>query len=273
MIRLFLIEWIKLRNYRAFQILTGLYFLVVALVCSGGTLLLEFVKRTTRDYNIDPTLLPVYDFPDVWQNVVFVAARLKILLAFIVIISITNEISYKTLRQNIIDGLSRTEFLLSKLLMILAFAVVNTVWVFLCGLINGLIYSHDLSLTAIFGNMQFLGGFFLNVFAFLLLAFFVGLLIKRTGIVIVFLGIYAVFLEPFTTLILTQVPKIPEYLKTAADFFPVKAIRDVLPNPFPKYIFHEVQDYISFADISIVSIWMLMYVGFIYLLLKWRNNN
>ena len=37
-----------------------------------------------------------------------------IVLAIMVVISITNEYTYRTLRQNIIDGLSRWEFLLIK---------------------------------------------------------------------------------------------------------------------------------------------------------------
>lgn len=273
MIRLLNIEWIKLRNFRAFQILTGLYFIVVTVVCSSGGLLLQYIKNTSRGLNIDPTLLPIYDFPDVWHNMVFVAAKLKIFLAFIVIISLTNEITYKTLRQNIIDGLNRKEFILSKLLMILVLSVANTLLVFLCGLVNGLIYSHDLSITAIFGNMQFIGAFFLNVFVFLVFSFLIGLLIKRTGIAIVFLGIYAVFLEPIITLILTEVHKLPEIYRTIATFFPVKAVRDLISNPFPKYIFQEIQDYVAFTNILMVSFQTLFYISIIYLLLKWRNNN
>jgi hypothetical protein len=277
MIRLFLIEWIKLRNYRAFHILTGLYFIVVGFVCSGGTIVLNYLSylksKGANVNNIDPKILPIYEFPDVWQNVTFIAARLKIFLAFIVIISLTNEITYKTFRQNIIDGLNRVEFMFSKISMIFVLALANTLLVFFAGLVNGLIYSHDTSLAAIFGNMQFLAVHFLNVFVFLIFAFFVGLLIKRTGIAIVFLGIYVTFLEPVITLILTQVKSLPAFFAKIAAYFPTQSLRDLLPNPFPKYIFQEIQDYIAFSNVAIVSCQLIIYLGLIYLLLKWRNNN
>lgn len=273
MIRLFLIEWIKLRKYRAFQILTGLYFLVVAVVCSSGMIFLEFLKSKGADFKgISPTILPIYEFPDVWANLTFIAAWMKIFLAFIVIISITNEVSYKTLRQNVIDGLSRIEFMLSKLIMIFFFSLMNTLLIFILGLITGLIYSQDKSLGAIFGNMQYLGAFMYNVFIFLVLAFFLGILIKRTGIVIIFLGIYSVFIEPITMLIFSNAPFIPHFLKVAVPYFPIKGINNLLPSPFSQYIFREYQDYVSFASISIVSVHLILYLSIIYLLLKLKNN-
>ena len=276
MIRLFLIEWIKLRKYKAFYILTGLYFAVVAFVCSSGTLFLNYLNaqknKGARIMDIDPRVLPIYEFPDVWQNVTFIAARLKIILAFIVIISLTNEITYKTFRQNIIDGLNRMEFMISKISMIFVLALVNTLLVFVTGLANGLAHSHIISASAIFTNMQFLGAFFLNVFVFLILAFLIGLVIKRTGIAIVFLGIYATFVEPIGTLIFTEAKELPSIFSKIAPYFPVKAVRDLLPNPFPKYIFQEAQDFVAFSNIAIVSCQLLLYSLFIFLLLKWRNN-
>ena len=116
MIRLFEIEWLKLKNYKVFWILIGMYFLGLILILSSGMLLMEFMKNHGAEFEgIDPTIIPLYDFPDVWQNMTYIATFFKIILAFIVIISVTNEIGYRTLRQNIIEGLSKWEFLKSKL--------------------------------------------------------------------------------------------------------------------------------------------------------------
>ena len=272
MIRLFLIEWIKLRNYRAFQILVGMYFLVVAAICSSGGLFLEFLKNKGAKFkNIDPTMLPVYEFPDVWPNIFFVASFFKIFLALIVIISVTNEITYKTFRQNIIDGLSRVEFMISKISVIFFLSLLNTLVVFLVGLICGFIYSKDKSLGAILGNMSFAGAFLLNVFSFLMFAFFVGLLIKRTGIAIVFVGIYAIMLEPIVTAIFIHAP-LPAIFPKIAIWFPVKAIENVQPSPFPKYLLMEIVDYIPFKALMIVGMYLIFFTGMIYLLLKRRNN-
>ncbi len=272
MIRLFLIEWTKLRKYRAFQVLTVLYFLIVVVVCSSGMLFLEYLKHKGVDFKgLDPTMLPIYHFPYVWQHLAYVAARLKIILAFLIIISVTNEVTYKTLRQNIIDGMTRVEFILSKLSMIFVLSLVNTLLIFVIGLVTGLIYSSDISMVVIFSNMQYLVVFFLNVFSFLVFTFLIALLIKRTGIVIIFLAMYTVIIEPIITAIFANAPLPPIFAKLVP-FFPRQAITNLIPNPFPQYILREMQDYISFSNVAIAGGELLLFLGLIYLLLRWKST-
>ena len=272
MIRLFLIEWIKLRNYRAFKVLVILYFLVLGVVCSSGMFILQYLKSKGAEWNnIDPTILPIYHFPDIWQNVTQIASWLKIILGFIVIISITNEITYKTLRQNVIDGVNRMEFISSKLLMILGFSLANALFVFLTCLILGFIYSPQVNLSLIVSGSQFIGGFFLTTFAYLVFAFLIGILIKRTGIAIVFLGIYAPFIDPITSLIFANAPGIPLFLKHMVPFFPMEAISNIIRDPFARYAFRDIQDYVSLTDVSIVLAQVLVYFGIIFLLLRKKD--
>lgn len=273
MIRLFQIEWLKLRSYRSFKLITALYFLVVVLICGSGMFVLEYIKNhamTGEFKGIDPTMLPIYDFRDIWQNLTQTASWLKIILAFIVIISITNEITFKTMRQNIIDGLNRKEFVLSKVIMILGFSFANTLLVFILGLILGFIYSPVAGMADIFSGIEFIGGFFITTFTYLLFAFFIALLIKRTGIAIVFFGIYAAFIDPITSLIFANAP-LPTAFKTIAPYFPVDAINSIIPNPFPKYIFQEFQGHISLGATGIVLIEVTIFVSFIFLLLKRKD--
>ena len=97
-IRLLEIEWLKLKNYKVFWILIIMYFLGLILILSSGMFLMQFLKSKGAEFQgIDPTILPLYDFPDVWQNMTYIATFFKIILAFIVIISVTNEISYRTI--------------------------------------------------------------------------------------------------------------------------------------------------------------------------------
>ena len=111
MIRALKLEWLKIRNYRTFWVLVGMYSVALIIICFGGTFFLEYLKNQGADFDgIDPTILPIYDFPDIWQNITYLATFLKILLAFIVIISVNNDQSYNTLRQNIIDGISKREY-------------------------------------------------------------------------------------------------------------------------------------------------------------------
>ena len=142
MSRLLTIEWLKLKHYKAFWILILMYAIGVSIICSSGMFLLEFLKSKGADFDgIDPTIIPLYDFPDVWQNITYIASFLKVILAFLIVISISNEITYRTLRQNVIDGLSKKEFLGSKLLLILAISIMSILLLFIIGISTGLALS------------------------------------------------------------------------------------------------------------------------------------
>ncbi|HDO27491.1 MAG TPA: hypothetical protein ENH02_05180, partial [Bacteroidetes bacterium] len=68
MIRALKLEWLKVRNYRVFWILTGMYLLALLVITSGGVFFLEWLKSEGADFRgIDPTIVPIYDFPDIWQ--------------------------------------------------------------------------------------------------------------------------------------------------------------------------------------------------------------
>ncbi|MEJ2594307.1 MAG: hypothetical protein P8100_04105 [bacterium] len=96
MIRALKLEWLKVRNYRVFWILTAMYTFAVVIIASIGVFFLEWLKNLGAEFDgIDPTIIPIYDFPDIWQNTTYLASFAKVLLAFIVIISINNDITYR----------------------------------------------------------------------------------------------------------------------------------------------------------------------------------
>ncbi|NJN25408.1 MAG: ABC transporter permease subunit [Cyclobacteriaceae bacterium] len=272
MVRLLEIEWLKLKNYKIFWILTGMYLLGLALVLSSGMFLMQFLKYKGADFDgIDPTILPLYDFPDVWQNVTYVATFFKVLLAFIVIISVTNEISYRTMRQNVIDGLSKWEFLQSKLYLILALSACSTLFLFLEGLLTGLVYSHVIGLQFIFAELEFLAAYFLEVFTFLSFAMLLGLLIKKSGFVIVLVFMYTLIFEPFLAVNMMHNPWIKEYSAWLAPYLPIRALNNLIQVPFQRYIFMEIQDYVAWKDVLIVLGWLIVFQLSIYKLLDKRD--
>ena len=270
--RLVKLEWLKLRHYRIFWILLTLYLLGTGIVCSSGMFLMEYLKNQGAEFQgIDPTIIPLYDFPDIWQNVAYIATFFKVFLAFIVVISVTNEISYRTLRQNVIDGLSKWEFLLSKVSLIVLLAAVATFFLFLQGLASGLGYSHVVQPRFIFSKMEFLPAYFLEVVTYLSFAFLLALLLRRAGFVIVLLFMYTFIFEPFITLNLEHNKVLPEYLRPVAQFFPVKSLNNLIKVPFQRYVFMEVQDYIAPAAVAVVAIWLLIYNLLIIALLRLRD--
>ncbi|MCB0685388.1 MAG: ABC transporter permease [Saprospiraceae bacterium] len=255
--RLWQIEWWKLKNYRPFWILVIMYIVVVILITCGGGLFLQFLKKQGADFNgIDPTLIPLYDFPDIWQNMTYLGSFCKVILGFIVVISVANEESFRTLRQNIIDGLSKQEFLWSKLLLILGLSVGATILMFLCALLMGSLYSSSGGMQQVFQSMDFIWAYFLILLTYLCFCFWVTLLLPRTGLVIVGLFLYTIIFEPFFALFLENFPYISDFIRPSTAFFPVRSLYNLIPVPFSKFLLREFQEFVSLKETMIVIGWL-----------------
>lgn len=273
MIRAFQLEWLKLRHYKVFWILLSMYLLALLVIVSLGVFFLEYLKTLGADFNgIDPTILPIYDFPDIWQNTTYLGSFLKLFLAFIVIISVNNDVTYNTMRQNIIDGISKWEFLLSKMLLILFLALLSTLFLFLGGLVNGSIYSHVMGIGYIFDELEFLAAYFFDIVVYCSLAFLLVLIVRKSGFVIIALALYTLMFEPIATTILTYSDWTrdtvwPEIVK----YFPIKSLNDMIPVPFPKYIFREIDDNVPVQAVLVSVGWFALYLSAIFFILKRRD--
>lgn len=104
--RLLRIELYKLWHHRISKILIFGYFILIFSIAILSTLKVEWgpIKFHLADQGI-------FNFPYIWHFNTFMIALLKIFFAIIIVAMIGNEYSYKTLKQNLIDGLSKAEFL------------------------------------------------------------------------------------------------------------------------------------------------------------------
>lgn len=257
MIRLLKIEWQKVRPSRSFKVLASMYFIALALICVGVMPFFQYLKGRLSDFDIDgidPTIIPFYEFPDIWQNITSVAIWFKLLLGFSLIYSITNEFSYRTIRQNVIDGLSKKEFIMSKIIMAGFLSAASTLFLFILGLVTGLIYSTEVSFVLIFEDVYFLLAFALQLFTFLIFTLFVGTLIKKS---IISMGILI-----FWTLVIENVIwGRMRYLNQdwIEYILPVKAINQLIHIPFPKYALQEIQDFITLPELGAVLFYMALF--------------
>ncbi len=264
MYRLLQIELNKIRTYKTFWILTGLYLIILLGIFLSGKLFIDFLaSKGEQISNVDLTRIPVYAFPDVWQNMTYVAGYLKFIIAIYVIISITNEISFNTLRQNIIDGMSRGDFLVSKLMLILILSFISTIFLAICGFAFGFLNTPKSQLHYIFKYTEFLPGHFLQLSTYLMFALLIGLLIKRSGLAMGLLFLYTLIIEPLITFRIKA-----EWFK---GLFPLKAISNLIRFPFQKYALREIQDYISWHDLLVVLLYAALFIWLIYLLLRKRD--
>lgn len=263
MLHLLKIDLKKLVDYRTFWIICGLYFFTLVTGAASGMEFLKWLARTIEGFgqSININRIPLYHFPDVWQNLAWASGLLKIGIAIMVVISITNEFTYRTIRQNIIDGLSREQFLISKMLTNLVLAGLSMVLVFVIASITGMIYSPQFDYPYGFTGIGFYPAYFLEVFAFLSFALMLGILIQRSGLTIILL-LNSYLIE----LIIKE--NIDNYLPGIIPYFPLESIMNLVPMPFARYAFQEIRDYVTFGSIAIAAVWTFLFNYFSYLKLK-----
>jgi len=183
---LLLIEWMKIRKYRTFWIISGLFFVLMPFF-------FYLFKAGTVSVTMGSIILnKSYSFPGLWTVLCYTASWFVYLLGCIVIILVTNEYVFKTNRQNVIDGWSKLDFLHAKILMVLVLSLVATLWLWLYGLIFGSIQGGG---TSPFDSNEKLLYFFIYTFNHLFLALLLGFLLKRSGLAIGLYFFYITILE------------------------------------------------------------------------------
>jgi hypothetical protein len=264
MIQLLKIDLKKLTSYRTFWVVCGLYFFLLATVLSSGN---EFVKwlvskgASVFNSSFSVNRIPLYYFPDVWQNIIFVSGLFKIILGIMVVISITNEFAYRTIRQNIIDGLSRWEFLQSKILTNILLSAMSVAMVFCIGLVTGLIYSPAIELNDVINGMEFFLAYFIEVFAYLSFALLIGILVNRAGLAIILL----LFSRTIEFIFKVNIPQSGDWF---TNLLPLESMTNLVPFPFLRYALQEIQDYVSISAVFIAVSWTFLFNYFAYLRLK-----
>lgn len=122
MLHLLRLEWKKLATHRLFLITAGLFLVLLPL------LYMTVKSGTNLDSDSNNPMLAIYQsfykFPGIWDTMTYLSSWLTyFLLTYLVMSSVTSEANNKTLRQNLITGMSRNEWLSAKVLMLLVMVV------------------------------------------------------------------------------------------------------------------------------------------------------
>ena len=227
MIRLLQIEWFKLFHHRISRILIISYFLLIS-----GVSLLATVKVKFGPIDFHLAEQGIFNFPYIWHFNAYMIATLKIFFAIIIVAMIANEFSYKTLKQNLIDGLSKKEFLLTKVYTILSFVIVSTFVVFLVSLILGLLYSDFNEWGIIFSDLEYLLAYAVKLFGFFSLCLFFGVWIKRSAFALGMLILWQVAEGILYGLIRWNVSE--AFADKANALFPLNAMGNILKEPISR---------------------------------------
>jgi ABC-2 type transport system permease protein len=263
MLHLLKIDLKKLTSYRTFWIVCGLYFITIGFSTASGMEFLKWLASTFDKFgsSLNINRIPLYHFPDVWLNLVWWSGFFKILLGIMVVISVTNEYTYRTVRQNIIDGLSRWEFLLSKILTNVLLSMLSVMLIFFIALVTGFIYTPEINWRYVFTDIEFYPAYFLEILSFLSFALLLGVLVQRSGLTIILL-LLSFMLEAIIK------ANIDNYVPWLIPYFPMESISNLVPIPFYRYAFQKIQDYVDPLSVAIATVWMVVFNYFSYLKLK-----
>jgi ABC-2 type transport system permease protein len=227
MLSLIKIEWLKIKKYPAFWWMLG----IVTLTYPGvnGMFYYGYVEATTgKDMarNMAKMILGnPFAFPETWHSVAFFSSIFVLLPAILVIMMVTNEYTFKTHRQNIIDGWSRQQYISSKLCDVLIISLVVTLVYSLVALFFGL-YSNSVSAYAWSQQLHYVPLFFLQTFAQLSIAFLLGYLVKKAFIALGIFLFYYLIIENIAVAWLTFKVK-----TDAARFLPFEISDRLIPRP------------------------------------------
>ncbi|HAX14529.1 MAG TPA: ABC transporter permease, partial [Leeuwenhoekiella sp.] len=188
MLRLLTIEFYKLKHSRSSKVLSIAYFVILSFIA-----LIASIEFNLGDFQIRIADQGIFNFPFIWHFNTWVAATLKFFLAIVIVSMISNEYSNRTLKQNLIDGLSKKEFMLSKFYTVIAFAALSTLFIFVMTLILGYSFSDYTEFSIVTREMEFLLAYFFKLVGFFSFCLFLGVLVKRSAFALGFLFVWWIF--------------------------------------------------------------------------------
>ena len=281
MLRLLYIEFHKLKYSRASKVLSIIYFALLTSVA-----LIAAIKFDIGPIKFHLADQGIFNFPYIWHFNTYMAASFKFFLLLVIVSMMANEYSYKTLKQNLIDGLSKKEFILSKFYTVVAFALISTIFVFITSLILGAIYSDFNELSIIFSDLNYLIAFFIKLVGFFSFGLFLGILIKRSAFAVAAMVVWLIIESIFKGYLYWTFKDLKtsteEAVNSIMQFFPLEAMSNLIKEPFTrlgavKSVANQIgenftKDYsVNYITISIVLIWTLIFVYASFLLLKKRD--
>ncbi|MDQ6609317.1 MAG: ABC transporter permease [Bacteroidota bacterium] len=244
MLHLLKIEWLKVKNYRTFWILSALFIISIF----GINYIVLQVQQEVKKTEFGQLLGGPFDFPQVWHSVAYVSSFLLFIPGLLMIISITNEFSYKTHRQNIIDGLSRQQFISVKMMLAVIIAFVSTTVVFIMAFLFGKLSGG----TAInFDRISYIGMFFIQTLSYSMLALLFGLLFRRSGIAIGVFFLYMLIIDELIAGVLKR------YIGQIGYYMPLESNDVLIPLPFGKQI---ISRYFTRPDTMYLLIAVALYL-------------
>lgn len=273
MIRLLNLELQKLLLNRTSKILIFISFILPFTVLILSSIKINFFGFFTLELGE----LGIFNFPIIWHITTFFASYFKFFFAIVVVSMIGNEYSNKTIKQNLIDGLSKKEFILSKFYTIVFFSLLATILIAVASFFIGLYYSSYTEVNIIFREVDFLLAYFVKLVGFFSLCLFFGMLMRRSAFALAFL--FVLYILEWITFGLIAWKADVDIAEKIQNFFPLKSMYKLIDQPFQRIMMTKFPDKSDLAydyavhwhEIMIVLCWTAICIFLSYRLLKKRD--
>ena len=277
MLRLLSIELHKLKYNKSAKVISIVYFILITFIA-----LIASIEFKFGDFNFRIADQGIFNFPFIWHFNTWIASILKLFLAIVIVAMMANEYSNRTLKQNLIDGLSKKEFVISKFLTVVLFSVVSTLFVFIVSIMLGLVFSDYNEFGIIFSDTEYLLAYFINLIGFFSFCLFIGILVKRSAFALGFLLIWSIIEGIIYGFLKWEMFRNTDSVDSIMQLFPLTSMSNLIKEPFSRL--GAVQsaasqlgealdkDYsVQFITVLIVLIWTCLFVYGSYAILKKRD--
>lgn len=221
---LLILEWYKFKNNAVFRALALIYVVITPFIIIAG-------KDMFKDL---PPPLPsaqvFYEFPTVWDYQGYIGNwMVAFCLGFLAIHLVTSEASQKTMRQNIITGITRSAFFYSKLASLVCMAIIASIIYFASCMLLGVIHTDGFDLELAFDNNFATIRFFLMCLGYMSFAMMLAFLIRRGTLTLLLYFLYVMMLEPIFMAV-----HVYYFKNSSRNFWPMNSIEDLMPFPLYK---------------------------------------
>ncbi|WP_025742977.1 ABC transporter permease [Aquimarina pacifica] len=277
MLRLLNIEFQKLKHNKASKVIIITYFVLITFIALIASIEFNFagIKFRIADQGI-------FNFPYIWHFTTYIASWAKLFLAIVIVSMMANEYSHRTLKQNLIDGLSKKEFIASKFLTVGVFALISTIFLGIISMILGINFSDYNEVSIIFTDIEYLLAYLIKLVGFFAFCMFLGILVKRSAFALGFLFIWWVLENIIFGLLKFKLFKGTQVAESIVQFFPLESMSNLISEPFTRLNFIQSaanqlgeqfqKDYaVHWYELLIVLTWTAIFIYLSYALLKKRD--
>jgi ABC-2 type transport system permease protein len=212
--RLLQTEGVKLLNYTSAKVLLGLHlglFILVVFVMSQVNITAPGFSTTN-----------LFRFPYIWQVTAWVASWFNLFLAILIMVYTCNEYTFRTFRQNLIDGLSRMDLFVGKSTVIFLLAIYAVILLVLVSVVMGIIHTRQFTFASVFSHISVAGIYFIQAVGYMYLGLLFANVFKNSALSIVSFLVVRLIFEPILRTFFDPFVRL---------FFPMKVITGLTPMP------------------------------------------